>query len=325
MTRKLDCPDEAGEIIREGGIVAFPTETVFGLGVDATNERAIQKLYAAKGRPGDNPLIVHVDNPENWRQAAAELTSIAKTLLDAFSPGPITVVLPKGESISSLVTAGLDTVGLRIPDHADALQLLKAAQVPVAAPSANLSGRPSATTWQAVVEDLDQRIDAVLCRDVPSIGIESTVVDCCGDSPVILRPGAISIEQIRDHFPNAIDFESRQKQEPGDDLPAVNSPGVLHPHYQPAAKVELIDFSKVIGDFIMADNAAYCGLTDWDGMDKLAFRRLFETCESYASGFYEFLRQADRKNISVIYVEQAPGQGIGKALLDRQQRAAGLK
>ena len=161
-TMVLDDVTEAAAILRRGGLVAFPTETVFGLGADATNPSALERLFAAKGRPSDNPLIVHVADVKQWPIVARIMPVVAERLLAKFAPGPLTVVLPKHSSICDSVTAGLDTVGLRIPNHPQARELLAAARVPIAAPSANRSGMPSGTTWQTVLEDLDGRIDAVL-------------------------------------------------------------------------------------------------------------------------------------------------------------------
>ena len=321
MTLKTNCPREAGRIIREGGIVAFPTETVFGLGVDATKSSAVEKLFEAKGRPSDNPLIVHVSEFAMWQKVASTMTPQAKTLLEAFAPGPITVVLPKADSISKLVTAGLDSVGLRMPSHPIAAQILKEAQVPVAAPSANLSGRPSSTTWKSVLEDLEGRIDAVFCEDCSNIGIESTVVDCRGEVPVVLRPGAISIEQIQELIADATELASSKPNGQNDKGLAVHSPGLLHPHYQPNAKVHLIDFST-FDPAKAKSRSAYCGVHTVNGAEGFSLLAIFETIEEYAAGFYEFLRDADRQGIADIYIEQAPDSGLGRALLDRQRRAA---
>lgn len=306
--------------------MAFPTETVFGLGVDATNPNAVRRLFEAKGRPSDNPLIVHLSEVSKWRHAAAKLTPAAEALLAAYAPGPLTVVLPKQPSISSLVSAGLETVGIRVPDHPDALAILQAADIPVAAPSANRSGRPSCTTWQAVLEDLDGQIDAVYCGDAGGVGIESTVVDCCGDTPVILRPGAITLEQLRQVIPTTrglvdtpvnLDAASR-----ANGTSPVRSPGLAHPHYQPRAQVRLVKAPLVLSDTL--DTTAYCGMHRFAGMERLPFVAIYDSVEDFAAGFYEFLREVDRRGLDRVLVEEAPEVGIGEALLDRQRRAAGL-
>ncbi|MEM1069696.1 MAG: L-threonylcarbamoyladenylate synthase, partial [Planctomycetota bacterium] len=270
MTAKIQSTEEAADIIRHGGLVAFPTETVFGLGVDATNAEAVERLFAAKGRPSDNPLIVHLADRHDWKIAAAELTSHAEALLEVFTPGPLTVVLPKRDEINSMVTAGLDSVGIRVPDHASAQEILRQAGVPVAAPSANRSGRPSSTTWRAVLEDLEGRIDAVYCEDTTRIGIESTVVDCCGDRPQILRPGAVTLQQLQAVVSNT---EGRTEHSTGEDQRArqrVKSPGLLHAHYQPVAKICLIE-QPSSHTIQLEKGIAYCGLIDFEGRQHLDF------------------------------------------------------
>ncbi|MEN1679595.1 MAG: L-threonylcarbamoyladenylate synthase [Planctomycetota bacterium] len=313
-TQRITSVDEAAAILRRGGLVAFPTETVFGLGVDATNDSAVQRLFAAKGRPSDNPLIAHVGEPASWNRAASRLTPAARALLGAFAPGPLTVVLPKYGDVSSLVTAGLETVGVRVPSHPVAAAILRAAGLPIAAPSANRSGRPSCTTWRSVLEDLDGRIDAVFCEDGERVGIESTVVDCTGDAPIVLRPGAVTIEQIRRVVPNARDSD----QATGAQC-EVRSPGLLHPHYQPKAEVVLVDSADSIE--AIDGSAAYCGIGG-GRVEGAAFIALYATVDEYAAGFYELLREVDRRSLRTVYVQRAPPVGIGVALLDRQRRAA---
>ena len=318
LTKRIASPADAARIIQQGGLVAFPTETVFGLGVDATSELAVQKLFHAKGRPPNNPLIVHVSDVRDWTLAASQLTPHAEALLAAFAPGPITVVLPKHPAICSAVTAGLPTVGLRVPSHPVARSILRQAKLPVAAPSANRSGRPSGTTWQAVLEDLDGRVDAVYCSDVPSIGIESTVVDCCGHRPLVLRPGGISLEQLRQVVPEAEAFASTTSTL---EEHAINSPGLLHPHYQPSGKVHLVDV-PVAETILSFEEVAYCGLQSFDGIDRVPLYEVFSSVDEFAAEFYEFLRRADRRSLADIFVQLAPDEGIGGALRDRQRRAA---
>lgn len=313
-TKRITSSREAAEIIQAGGLVAFPTETVFGLGADATNEAALQRLFQAKGRPSDNPLIVHLAAASQWPQAASTMTDHAEQLLAAFAPGPLTVVLPKHDSISSLATAGLSTVGIRIPKHPAALAILHEAKLPVAAPSANRSGKPSGTTWRSVLEDLEGRIDAVYCEDSASIGIESTVVDCCHAAPIVLRPGAVTMEQLRQVTPDAksSDLQSINQQ--------AKSPGLMHPHYQPAARVTILSDAEPVP---VDPRFAYCGMQPLKDGDALGLYAVFPTVEDYAAQFYEFLREADRRALSAVFVQAAPAEGIGRALLDRQHRASG--
>ena len=330
----LDDVESAAQVLRAGGLVAFPTETVFGLGADARNAVAIQRIFAAKGRPGDNPLIVHVADTRHWQLVARELTKVGQRVLELFAPGPVTVVLPKSESICALVTAGLDSVGLRIPAAELTRDLLRIAGIPIAAPSANRSGRPSGTTWQSVLEDLDGRIDAILCIDVPHVGLESSVIDCLGDEPVLLRPGAVGLADLQLHFPNA-----RQAVPPsllGDVQPPTRtlSPGLNHPHYQPRARVVLLEPDN--GDDIRnwhpgendkAKRIAYAGLKE--GPRGMVLTEKFASVSDYAHGFYEFLRKADRAQVDVVLLEAiavgaASSSGVAAALRDRQRRSAGM-
>jgi len=323
LTEYIDSVERAAEIIRDGGLVAFPTETVFGLGVDATNSDAVAKLFEAKGRPSNNPLIVHLDDGGNWSRAAAELPLVANALLDAFCPGPLTVVLPKLSDISELVTAGLGTVGVRVPDHPIAREILRITGVPVAAPSANRSGRPSGTTWQSVAEDLDGRIDAIFTADSSSIGIESTVVDCSGPNPVVLRPGSITLEQLQQIAPKTEDFGTGERHRsalPGKQL---NSPGILHPHYQPSAEVFIVESLPTELSIDVSTVSAFCGIHCGAAVDSFAMVKVFASLEDYAAGFYEFLREVDRQSFTKVFVQAAPNEGIGRALRDRQRRAAG--
>ncbi|RMF44527.1 MAG: threonylcarbamoyl-AMP synthase [Planctomycetota bacterium] len=311
---------QAAEILRRGGIVAFPTETVFGLGADATNPSAVQRLFQAKGRPADNPLIVHLAEPDDWPLAVSSLPTTARQLLSAFAPGPLTVVVPKQECIAPAVTAGLPTVAVRVPSNPVARELVRLVGRPIAAPSANRSGRPSATTWQSVLEDLDGRIDAVVCDNPSEIGVESTVVDCCQNPPVVLRRGAVTEAQIA--------AVVGQVSSPGNlqgDGAMVNSPGVRHPHYQPTARVRLVDSPPSADELrSLPGRIAYCGLQGLSraAASRVSVARTFTSLEEYARDFYEFLRLADRDGAAWIVVERAKPEGIGAALLDRQTRAA---
>ena len=196
----LNCNKEdfkkAGEIIASGGTVIFPTETVYGLGANALEDEAVKKIFIAKGRPSDNPLIVHIDSFEKINRYVEEVTENAKKLADAYWPGPMTLILKKKSIISNSVSAGLDTVGIRIPESEEAREFLHACDLPVAAPSANLSGSPSPTTYKHVVDDMLGRVDAIINGKDCDVGVESTVIDVTGDVPVILRPGAITPEMV---------------------------------------------------------------------------------------------------------------------------------
>ena len=214
----------AADFIRAGEVVAFPTETVYGLGASVFDETAIARIFAAKGRPGDNPLIAHIAAVEQLELLAREIPPAARLLIDNFFPGPLTVILPKRDEVPLLATGGLATIGVRMPDHPLAHQFLQACGVPLVAPSANISGRPSPTTWQAVYQDLNGRIACILCGEPTRVGLESTVVDCTAVMPVVLRAGAITIEQLRTVIPGISLADHRESAVP-------KSPGMKYRHY----------------------------------------------------------------------------------------------
>ena len=323
-TSRLYDVTAAAQVIRSGGLVAFPTETVFGLGADATNSPAVEKIFAAKGRPSDNPLIVHLSRLDQWPLAARVLSDSAAKFCRVFAPGPLTVVLPKNERICGAVTANRDTVGIRIPSNDVAHQLLEAAAVPIAAPSANMSGRPSCTRWQSVLEDLDGRIDAVLCHNPSTVGLESTVVDCCREPPMVLRTGAISLQELRDIVPGTEQLEASAAIGPEADSSFL-SPGIRHPHYRPRATVALFvsDLTELDLDTESAGSLSCCGISIPQIPRGCTHSRIFSSVSDYAMHFYEFLREADRRGATLIACQLAPLEGIGIALRDRQLRAAG--
>lgn len=302
-------PDAAAEVIKRGGVVAFPTETVYGLGADIFNEAAITKVFEAKGRPADNPLIAHVAEAEQIKMLTDHLTPGAQRLLQTFAPGPLTVVVRKSQAVPLIATAGLETIGIRMPRLPIAREFLVACGVPVVAPSANLSGRPSPTTWEAVHEDLDGRIDCLLKGSSSEIGLESTVVDCTQETPVILRAGAVSIEELREIFPD-IRISTAEDAEPP------RSPGLKHRHYSPKAAVVLGNVHRV------TRNSGFIGLHDPEAVFKVI--RICRDLEEYAHSLYEFFRECDRMRIETIYCEPVTESGLGTALMDRIRRAAEL-
>jgi len=236
QTKLLNFTDEhlqlAGELIRQGKLVAFPTETVYGLGANAFDEQAVLSTFTAKGRPSDNPLIVHIyDKSQVW-QIAREVSADAQKIIDQIMPASITIVLPKKANISDAITAGLDTVAIRMPKSAEARRFLEACQVPVTAPSANTSSRPSPTTWQRVAEDMDGKISAILCGEPCQVGIESTVLDLTHNEPLILRPGVVTPEQIESVLGKPVRVLTNPKEK-------VNSPGVKYKHYAPKVPMAL--------------------------------------------------------------------------------------
>ena len=297
-------------MLRRGGLAAFPTETVYGLGAVATDAAAVAAVFAAKGRPADNPLIVHVADVDGVG-ALTDLTDLGALLLAAFAPGPLTLVLPlvrdgRRGVLPDAVTAGRSTVAVRIPAHAAAQALIRAVGAPLVAPSANRSGRPSPTTWQAVRDDLGGRIDAVLQGAPARVGLESTVVDVTGAVPVVLRPGAVTLADLRRVAPDAREATAL------DD--ASRSPGTRHRHYAPRARVRLVDAPDPSAD------AAYIGLdTPRPGYG------LVETCasvEAYAQAAFRLFRRADALGLARIDAQRVSDDGLGRALMDRLRRAA---
>ncbi len=316
MTLRLD-PDQyfqAADMLKRGGTVAFPTETVYGLGADATNALAIEAIFAAKGRPSDNPLIIHLRHQDQLHDYCEEIPPIAYQLMKVFCPGPITFVLPKKPSIVDSVTAGMNTVAVRFPSHPTAQRILAAAGLPIAAPSANRSGRPSATTWQAVVEDLDGRVDAIVCDLPTDIGLESTVLDLSSATPMVLRCGAITLEQLQSVEPTII-LRSDVN------LASVNSPGLRHRHYQPRAKVVLCDSPNQM-PVIATHSLAYIGLESIDMSRQFTMSKQCHDVDEYARSLFDFFRQCDAANIETIGCQRVEAIGLGRAVMDRLRRAA---
>jgi L-threonylcarbamoyladenylate synthase len=305
-----DSAEEAARILRDGGTVAFPTETVYGLGADATDESAVRKIFEAKGRPADNPLIVHIGDIAMLDSIVEDITDSARSIIEIFFPGPITVVLKKREVIPDIVSAGLGTVGVRIPSNRIAHEFLKLCRVPVAAPSANVSGKPSPTRWEAVKEDLDGRIDCILKGEATEIGLESTVVDCTSEPPVVLRTGSVTLEELRKVIP-----EIRIWNETSDEI-AAKSPGMKHRHYSPNARVVVIESASEFTDA----SAAYIGMNR--PTTEAALQKICGSKEEYARSLFDFFREADRAGIQKIFCEAVDESGIGLAIMDRIRRAA---
>lgn len=309
-TELTTSPERAALILRAGGIVAFPTETVYGLGADVFNESAVARIFEAKRRPADNPLIAHIGDLGQVEDLAAEITDDARRLIDAFFPGPITVVLRKEKTVPMISTAGLETVGVRMPSNAAAREFLTRCGTPAAAPSANLSGRPSPTTWQAVLEDLDGRIDCILQGEATEIGLESTVVDCTAEPATLLRYGSVSLEDLRLVVPEIVVHRD-------DGAAAARSPGLRHKHYSPNAKVILIDSPDDVR--LTIGTAAYIGLKDSPAA--FVISQVCGSVEEYARGVFSFFRECDRAGVEAIYCQRVEESGIGAALMDRLRRA----
>jgi L-threonylcarbamoyladenylate synthase len=311
--------EQAAALLRQGELVAFPTETVYGLGANGTSAEAVAKIFAAKGRPADNPLILHVGSIEQalplWQASSSQMQR-ARALAAAHWPGPLSLVLPAAKFIPTEVTAGLDSVAIRAPAHPVAQALLQQCEFPLAAPSANLSGRPSPTTASHVQKTLGGRISAILDGGATNVGIESTVLDLRPEQPHILRHGGISTSAIEQVIGSVNNLES-----PGH----AASPGLLHRHYQPEGiKIELLD-AETISDFWNSDSGIAC----WPKLhNRLGTRSaplwvMPDTAAEYAAVLYKTLYQIEESGVGKVLVELPPETGEWTAVLDRLRRAAG--
>lgn len=324
---------EAGEIIRKGGLVAFPTETVYGLGGDAMNPSASQKIYAAKGRPSDNPLIVHIWDYSQLEEIAATLPPEAKKLADAFWPGPMTLIVPKNDRIPYETTGGLDTVAVRMPSHPVARDFIRLSGRMIAAPSANTSGRPSPTTADHVWQDLNGKIEAIIDGGVVDIGLESTIVDLSDEVPTILRPGYITkamLEEVVDEV--RIDpgiLSENEKIRP-------KAPGMRYKHYAPKGDLTIINGSA---DAVVSYINEATAKAESEGK-RVGIIATEETCKLYTGGevltigsrededaiahnLYGILRSFDALGVEIIYSESFSTPRIGQAIMNRLFKAAG--
>ena len=303
---------EAAALIRRGELVAFPTETVYGLGADAFNPEAVRKIFKAKGRPLDNPLIVHIVHLDQLAHLVRDVPEAARRFMERFFPGPLTLVLPRHPDVPDEVTAGLPTVGVRMPRHPVAQAFLEACGTPVAAPSANRSGRPSPTRWEAVYADLNGRIACILQGDRSDMGLESTVVDCTGSEPVVLRAGAVPLEALRAVVPETrlVGDEASLK---------ARSPGTRYRHYAPRARVVLVDHPD---EAVPDPRHAYIGLTPPAHPEAFGACCICPDVETYAYELFDFFRRCDAQGCTRIYAQRVPRTGLGLALMDRLERAA---
>lgn len=328
--------EEAAEVIRAGGLVAFPTETVYGLGANALDARAISRIFAAKQRPLNDPLIVHIADLTDLADLTnpTDLTTLVTTLARAFWPGPLTLVLPRGSHVPPIVSAGLDTVAVRMPDHPVAQALIRAASVPIAAPSANRFGHISPTAAQHVLDDLDGHIDLVLDGGATPLGVESTVLNLTSNPPRILRPGGITREQLESAL-----AEVGKRLAPGDarvpssphsqSSPPLPSPGMLPWHYAPRARLMLCrDTSELLAQRAnLASQGLKTGLlileSQREACDNLYPQFVLgETLRDVARNLYAGLRALDSGGVDVILAPEVPRVGLGEAIADRLARAA---
>lgn len=315
---------EAGMWIREGKLVAFPTETVYGLGADAFSDEAVQHIFEAKGRPSDNPLIVHIGDKSQLEELVKEIPEKAKVLMEAFWPGALTLIFKARPVIAKNVTAGLDTVGIRIPSHPVARALLKESQVPVAAPSANRSGRPSPTTAEHVLLDLDGRIDGIVDGGETGIGLESTVLSVVQDPPTLYRPGGVTVEEIEAVIGKIMVDPALQNTE---EQP--KSPGMKYAHYAPKAAVVLVDqpddLLNLIAEAKKRGEKVGVFATVSSTVDLADEVIVAKSMEQVARMLYGTLREFDRRNVTTVFIESVPRDGLGLAIMNRLEKAAGAK
>lgn len=331
FTTKILTPAQVGEgaeLLRQGQCLAFPTETVYGLGANALDEEAVARIFSAKNRPADNPLIIHVAATSQLYQLVEPWDSQVQLLMDTYWPGPLTLVLPKTKAVPYIVTGGLESVGVRIPDHPLALELLRQADLPIAAPSANTSGRPSPTRANHVLEDMAGRIPAVLDGGPTGVGLESTVLDCTSRPFRILRPGAVTLEDLAKLVP----VEQDAGQLTHDEAP--RSPGMKYRHYSPQARVELVvggrsleTISSLAQDYLgqglrVAVMATSDRQQSFPGIIFLDMGSPGQFQEA-AARIYDLLRQSDQAGCQVVLIEGVADQHLGRAIMNRLSKAAG--
>lgn len=321
----------AGELIRAGELVGFPTETVYGLGADALNAQAVLRIFEAKGRPADNPLIVHVSCTEEIAPLVRAIPEPARRLMDAFWPGPMTLILPKAGCIPDAVSAGLDTVGIRLPENEAARALIRAAGRPIAAPSANRSGRPSPTTAQHVLEDMDGRIPLILNGGPCRVGLESSVIDATGDVPVVLRPGGVTPEMIRQVLGGVrVDEHVMSPLLEGE---VARSPGMKYRHYAPKARTVIYEGERerVIAaicarydeEVRAGERTAILGFDEHDfGSRTRISLGSAHRPQDAAARLFAALRELDERGETLALCEAVDTAGIGLAVMNRMGRAA---
>ena len=325
---------EAAQILRDGGLVAFPTETVYGLGANALDEAAAKKIYAAKGRPSDNPLIAHISCLEELKPLVAYIPEAGRKLAEAYWPGPLTMVFPKSDIVPYGTTGGLDTVAVRMPSDPVANRLIKLAGVPVAAPSANTSGRPSPTTAQHVWQDMEGKIEMILDGGPVGIGVESTIVDVSGDVPTLLRPGAITMEMLRETV-GRVEIDPAIQAPPSADL-RPKAPGMKYRHYAPHADLQLVEgetdrvveaINALVRERLAEGKMVGVICTDEtrarypQGEVRSVGLRAKE--ETIAHNLFAVLREFDDLKVDCIYSESFSKDHLGQAIMNRLTKAAG--
>lgn len=320
-TSKVDI-EKAGEILKNGGLVAFPTETVYGLGANALNEEAVKSIYIAKGRPSDNPLIVHIAEKEDIADLVDEVTPKARAIIDTFFPAPLTIILKKSSKISNAVSGGLDTVAVRMPKNEIARQIIKASGCPIAAPSANTSGLPSPTRAKYVIDDMMGKIDAIIDGGDCEFGVESTVITLATDVPTILRPGAITKEMLENVI-GRVDVAPAVLEGMGENEVAA-SPGMKYKHYAPKAKISIVNATKEQFEaFVNSKTDAFALCFDDDNVTipKVTFGKESDDL-SQAKELFDSLRRLDELGAKRVYARVPSKNGVGMAVYNRLIRAA---
>ena len=325
--------EEAGKVIRNGGTVAFPTETVYGLGANALDDEAVRKIFIAKGRPQDNPLIIHVSTKE-ISELVKDVPEVAKKIIDKFWPGPLTVILEKKDIIPNVTSANLNTIGIRMPNSEIALKLIELAERPIAAPSANISGRPSPTEVERCVEDLNGRVDYIIGGESSDIGVESTIVDCTVNPPLVLRPGGITLEMLKEINPE-IELDKALKSKPNDDFKP-KAPGMKYKHYAPNAHLKIIKgknektieiINEIVENYIEKGNDVAI-LTTNENLNKFNNGKVISLgsendLKEIAKNLFEALRKCDDLRVQYILCQGFEENGVGLAIMNRLNKAAG--
>lgn len=320
------------ELLKEGKTVIFPTETVYGLGANALDENAVKKIYEAKGRPSDNPLIVHIYDREEVRDLAKDISDKAEIVMDKFWPGPITIILNKKDIVPNTTSGGLDTVAIRMPSHKIARELIKQSGLPIAAPSANISGRPSPTKGNHVKEEMDGRVSGIVLGGNCDFGLESTVLDLTGEVPMILRPGSITKENLEEVLGEVLVDPSLLKKE---DNKKAKAPGMKYTHYSPDADVYIVsgsdkDVINKINQIIRenSENGIKSGVMCAE-KNKEVYEgeviSLGNTLEEVGSNLFDVLREMDKRNVDIVYSEAFEMTGVGQAIMNRLLKSAGYK
>lgn len=323
---------EAAEIIKSGGIVAFPTETVYGLGANALEEESVKKIFKAKGRPQDNPLIIHVAS-KKLDEYVKNIPEVAKELMDRFWPGPLTIILEKKDIIPKETSAGLKTIGIRMPNNKIALKLIEESGFPIAAPSANISGKPSPTDVERCVEDLDGKVDYIIGGEKSEVGLESTIVDCTVNPPIVLRPGGITLEMLRE-VRDDIEIDKGLLNNSEEFKP--KAPGMKYRHYAPDAKLKIIKgnrektiekIDEMVHNYIKVGKRVGILTTEENSLRYSEGEKIIlgssKRLDQIANNLFEALRKCNDLKVDIILAEAFDEEGLGIAIMNRLNKAAG--